>query len=476
MASFFRRVPEGYDVEVIKSLDDAGGLDSDFIILTLLSCVIATFGLIMNSAAVIIGAMLVAPLMSPILRLALALVCADVDRVLSGLWTLVVGALIAILLSAILGMLVSVGPLSFLDELPSEVVGRTRPNLFDLIVALAGGTSAAYAMSQPNLSATLPGVAIATALMPPLCTGGIGLSQSDLLVSSGALLLFFTNFVAIVFAGALTFRLVGFQPIGALQGATLTGMSGRGLIVAGGLVLLVSVVLVGTTIGIINETNETRTIRTVLLAQLADNENTSLVGFERFSALDLGTGLTDNELSVRVTVQSNDELTWIEAKSMQDALAGRLQRPINLTLQVVPITTLDAVEPPTPTSTPEPDATDTPMPSPTPFQTPTHTPVLATPTIRPTSTPSQVFYAIVTSLDREGDGIAFLRDPGGSDDPATGTQQVLAQLPDGLLVRLTGRLRSVDGTLWAEILVPDGRVGWVEEALLVPYNSFDPPG
>ena len=93
------------------------------------------------------------------------------------------------------------------------MLARTRPTPFDLGVALAGGAAAAYALAQPKLSAALPGVAIATALMPPLCAVGIGVAVGNLEVALGALLLFLTNLAAISFAGIMVFVLLGFRPL-----------------------------------------------------------------------------------------------------------------------------------------------------------------------------------------------------------------------------------------------------------------------
>ena len=209
---WFRAITAERRREVYAQLSEAASPGFDFFVLVVLSCAIATFGLITNSAAVIIGAMLVAPLMSPILGLALA--SASGQRALAGhsILALVQGALLAVGLSALLGWLARVLPFDVLLEVPPEALARTHPNPFDLGVALAGGAAATYCLAQPRLSAALPGVAIATALMPPLCVVGLGLSlaRPDLWV--GALLLFGANAAAISFAGIVVFLALGFRP------------------------------------------------------------------------------------------------------------------------------------------------------------------------------------------------------------------------------------------------------------------------
>ena len=125
---------------------------------------------------------------------------------------LIEGALLAVIFSAILGWIAHGLPFGVLNELPQEIVTRTRPTPFDLGIALAGGAAAAYALAHPRLSAALPGVAIATAIMPPLCTMGIGIALANTSVALGAGLLFITNLASISFAGILVFAALGFRP------------------------------------------------------------------------------------------------------------------------------------------------------------------------------------------------------------------------------------------------------------------------
>jgi uncharacterized hydrophobic protein (TIGR00271 family) len=139
----------------------------DFFLLVFLSCVIATSGLLMNSPATIIGAMLVAPLMSPIIGLGLGSITGDSYLMRNATSALTRGAILATLISFALTWINRYLPFIVLQvDLPAEVIARTHPSPIDLTVALAGGLAAAYALAQPHLSAALPGVAIATALMP----------------------------------------------------------------------------------------------------------------------------------------------------------------------------------------------------------------------------------------------------------------------------------------------------------------------
>jgi len=160
--------------QIISEISKAASPGFDFFLMVVLSCSIATLGLITDSPAVIIGAMLVAPLMSPIVGIGLASITGEARLAEASVSALLRGAFLAILLAIIMTFVNRYLPLVVLQELPAEVVSRTHPSPIDLVIAMAGGLAAAYAMTRKNLSATLPGVAIATALMPPLCTIGIG--------------------------------------------------------------------------------------------------------------------------------------------------------------------------------------------------------------------------------------------------------------------------------------------------------------
>jgi uncharacterized hydrophobic protein (TIGR00271 family) len=338
---------------VLEQLEQASSPGFDFFLLIILSCSIATFGLLVNSAAVIIGAMLVAPMMSPILGLSLASVAGEQRMFRHALLALAEGVLLAVGFSTMLSLMSQALPFGILSELPEEVLARTHPSPIDLGIALAGGAAAAYALAQPHLSAALPGVAIATALMPPLCTVGIGLAVRNPSVALGALLLFITNLVAISFAGILVFAVLGFRP---LYLERHQNGPPRSLFIAAGLVLLVTVPLVGLTIRFVEDTRQEREIRAAVAAELSTLSNAQLV--------DVRVLPEDQTLRLRITARSSRQPTYQQVVDLQAAIAARLQRPVALQLIVVPMTMLDPLIPPTPTRTPVP--TQTPIPGATP--------------------------------------------------------------------------------------------------------------
>lgn len=192
--------------EVTLQMGRDAHASTDFYILIVLSASIAFLGLLQNSSAVIIGAMLVAPLMSPMMAMAHGLILGNFKMLQEATNSTVRGILGAIAVATVLTIFLPPQPVT------DEILARTQPNYLDLLVALVSGAAGAYAACRKNLSAALPGVAIAAALVPPLCVVGYGLGIGHIDIASGALLLFLTNLASIVLASALVFLVMGYQP------------------------------------------------------------------------------------------------------------------------------------------------------------------------------------------------------------------------------------------------------------------------
>ncbi len=178
-----------------------------FGVLLVLSVVIATGGVLTDSTATVIGAMIVAPLMTPIMATTLAVVAGDVVHIGRALAIVAVGVAVSIGLSFLLGLW---SPAIVTVATNSQVAGRVQPNLADLVVALASGAAGAFALSRRNVSDALPGVAIAISLVPPLCVVGVMLANHDPSAAAGAMLLFVTNFLAILIAGGVMLAVMGY--------------------------------------------------------------------------------------------------------------------------------------------------------------------------------------------------------------------------------------------------------------------------
>ena len=170
-----------------------------------LSTLIAGLGLIRDSAAVVIGAMLVAPLMTPLVGCGLALVHGNLVLIRNATRAVLLGFLLSFGIGVLLGA--TIPDVAW----TSELISRGEPNQLDLIVALASGLAAAYATARPGLSGALPGVAIAAALVPPIATAGIGAALGHYADALGALLLFLSNIVAIVLGAAFSLYALGMR-------------------------------------------------------------------------------------------------------------------------------------------------------------------------------------------------------------------------------------------------------------------------
>ncbi|HDL64582.1 MAG TPA: DUF389 domain-containing protein, partial [Proteobacteria bacterium] len=198
--------------EVYRQMRNDARADTDFFTLIVLSSAIAILGLILNSGAVIIGAMLVAPLMSPMMAIAHGIVQGNMIMIRRGLISTFKGVAISIGVGTVMTMIVN-------PYQPTvEILARSGPTILDLLVALASGAAGAYAVSRRSVAAALPGVAISVALVPPLCVVGYGIGSANFQIAGGAFILFMTNLAAIVLISAFVFLLVGFRPTRAHRG------------------------------------------------------------------------------------------------------------------------------------------------------------------------------------------------------------------------------------------------------------------
>lgn len=194
------------DYQGIRVNIEANALPSRmYFIMNALSAIIASYGLVINSAAVVIGAMLVAMMLGPISGVALAIIDYRMPFLRRSLMTVLAGGAMVIVIGFIVGLLHQDTALS------NEILSRTQPTSMDLMIALAGGTAGAYAMISPHLSVAVVGVAVATALVPPLAASGILFAHGQLTLGFGALLLAITNIIAIQFTNALVLWFTGFR-------------------------------------------------------------------------------------------------------------------------------------------------------------------------------------------------------------------------------------------------------------------------
>ena len=161
------------EAELVVLQEESGGLSLDYVVLIVIAAILASLGLILNSNAVIIGAMLVAPLMAPLIAFSTGMAIGDLHLTRKAIIALLVGILLALGVSYVAGLI------SVTTIITSEMAARGNPTFLDLAVALASGVIGAYAAGRKSIPSAAAGVAIAAALMPPLCTVGLAYAFGD---------------------------------------------------------------------------------------------------------------------------------------------------------------------------------------------------------------------------------------------------------------------------------------------------------
>jgi uncharacterized hydrophobic protein (TIGR00271 family) len=472
-------------VDVYKLVRRGARPKIDFFMMIGLAAGIAALGLMLSSPAVIIGAMLVAPLMAAIMGLGLGMIQADAKLLgLAGSATLR-GMLLAIGMGVLTGFILP-------DSEPTpEILSRTAPSLYDLGVALVSGLAGAYALCRKNVSSSLPGVAIAAALVPPLATAGIGLAWFNWDVAGGALVLFLTNLVAISAASGAIFFIMGFRPR-LPEKRTLVNLFSGGVFSSTVLLILVTWVLWTLSYGSFQQAALEQAIEQILTEEVGNLDPPATLDSWEI----IETDENDESLELEVRIRSTADPTHRSVVELQDRVANGLReagqldldQPIGLALIVIPTTILDPRIPPTPTSsptfTPSPTSTATPTPGPThtltntpttnptrtatatptptgtftPLPTPTGTATSTstpTPTDTSTSTPTPTLTATPISAlvaNTGGRGLKLRWTPGG---PLAGT------LSEGATVQILYDRTEVDGLEWVRVRDEAGRIGWV---------------
>lgn len=200
-----RLLEEGHRLdELHRSYDGDASLTESFVVLTIGASLIASLGLLANNAAVVIGAMVVAPWILPLRTAVFAVMIGDWKLLPRAALTLLIGAVITTVLSIGLGLLFQANGLLIPDSFPEEIQSRLKPTVLDLGIALAAGSVATYAKVVPGAVSSMAGTAIAVALVPPVCAMGLTLATGHLEDARGAGLLYAANLLGILIGGIAT--------------------------------------------------------------------------------------------------------------------------------------------------------------------------------------------------------------------------------------------------------------------------------
>jgi uncharacterized hydrophobic protein (TIGR00271 family) len=300
-----------------QDLLDESRLSWHYLVLVVGACIIATLGLLSNSAAVIIGAMLIAPLMLPIRGAAFGILEADRPLMRSSVLALAIGSLLSIIIAALLGATTGVA------QFGSEVMARTQPTLLDLGIALTAGALAGVAKVEPRVAGTVAGTAIAVALMPPICVVGLWLGRGNLDLSLGALLLYLTNLFGITLACMAVFVLFGYS---------MARRARRPL----GITLVFTVLLViplgATTLRLLQQNQLEASVKRALLDRT--------LTFQRVTLVDMDANWLTKPPEIALTVRAAEPISPKQVELLEQFLAQELGRSYRLTFFV---SQLDAI-------------------------------------------------------------------------------------------------------------------------------------
>jgi uncharacterized hydrophobic protein (TIGR00271 family) len=290
---------------------------TNFFALLLFATVIATYGVLSNSTATVIGAMIVAPLMGPMMGTTSAVVMGSLPRALRAFALTVAGIAAVIIFSYLLTFVVPDVTISFTSN--GEITSRINPGLYTLLTALGAGAAGAFITSRSEIADSMGGVAMAISLVPPLCVVGIALQKGQLAAARGASLLFMTNFLAILLAGGVVFMILGLGKSAA--SLEQVRFRRRGLILFVVCILLVTIPLSQTAYQSIMNAEENNTATTAVQQWL---KGTSY-------QVDI---INVNDRVVKVTVEGTGEMKPLNQLANQLAVA--LGRPVLVNLLTLP--------------------------------------------------------------------------------------------------------------------------------------------
>jgi uncharacterized hydrophobic protein (TIGR00271 family) len=284
---------------------------------------IALCGLLMNSSPVIIGAMLISPLMGPILSFGFAFVTGDKVIWRNSIRKIVLSVIVTIIVAALATWL------SPLKDATSEILSRTKPNLYDLIIAFLAGIAGASALcTKKNYLTVVPGVAIATAVIPPLSVAGYGAGTANAAIFFGGFLLFFTNFVAIIISTCLVFYFYGFRAH-ISEETDLSRMKKRFAYLFA-VLLVISIPLAYTLRISIAEVSLRTAIRQALAHELNREKESRLATFT-YKTRD------DGILEINAMVNAVKYLNDVEIAKVNRSLETALHRKTNLNLEQIKV-------------------------------------------------------------------------------------------------------------------------------------------
>ncbi len=290
---------------------------TNFFALLLFATIIATYGVLSESTATVIGAMIVAPLMLPIMATTSAVVMGSMPRAVRAFALTVAGIFTVIIFSYLLAWVVPDVTISF--ENNGEIAARINPGIYALLTALGAGAAGAFITSRAEIADSMGGVAIAISLVPPLCVVGVALQKGDQDAAAGAFLLFMTNYLAILFAGGLVLMVLGLGKTAATQESVQIRRRGFFLFTLGILIVAIPLSISGYQTVLHANDNQEATIE---VQQWLEGTSYHLV------TVNVGKQATIT------TIEGNGDLKPIQ--ELADQLSRALDRPVIVNVRTLP--------------------------------------------------------------------------------------------------------------------------------------------
>jgi len=315
----FKKIDKQRRKVITKNITLQSNPTAQYYVLVALSVIVITLGLLINSESVVIGGMLVAPLLPVLQALSLSSVRGSIRLFHRALSTLIVTFFLGVLLSFFVTAII---PYNGVSE---AIIARTQPDFLFLIIALAAGLIGAIDLIWPSVGSLAAGVMVATALVPPLAVVGIGLAKLDWEIMSQSFILFFTNLLAVVFAGIILLLVAGFRPYHRAESVELLWKN----IFWSFVLLLVVTIPLGAALNHTAKLEEQNIVVTNNLKEVLGNQ----VEVEKINT----SSIDENLLKIEVRLLSKAEPTFLQWDELVNRLENQLERKILLELNTIVI-------------------------------------------------------------------------------------------------------------------------------------------
>jgi uncharacterized hydrophobic protein (TIGR00271 family) len=313
-------VDEDRQKKVYNEIKESAQGDFDFFVLTIFSGsgIIITLGLVVDSSAVVIGVMLLAPLVWQILSLSLGIVKGRSKLIQDSSFTLLRSTLLIFVIAIIIGI---ISPEYALKG--TEFLSRTSPTIFELFIALAAGFIGAFVIAYPKIGAAIAGVVVAAALVPPIAVMGVAIAHSNVSLAGGAFILYLSNLIAVTFSASVLFFIAKFKGPSSESGQERRKSNMRWTLLFL-LVLMIPLFLI--TGNTIKENKQQKIVREIVGATILEAVVTD-VSIEDKSEISV----------ISITIQHSDSLTGGQISDLEDILSKKMDKEVVLRITVVPI-------------------------------------------------------------------------------------------------------------------------------------------